>query len=280
MLNTGLGPAWNPRAGVHPDPVAGGVFLGKVIAVTNQKGGVAKTTTCVNLAAAVALNGKRVLLVDIDPQGNATSGTGLNRNNLKRCIYNVLITGDPLRNVTHACASVAGVDVVPATLQLAGAEIEMVGIPERELLLRKALAKVRGDYDYTLIDCPPSLGLLTLNALGAADSVLIPIQCEYYALEGLSHLMSAVQLVQRRLNPRLGIEGVLLTLFDGRTNLAIQVVEEVKRHFGNKVYRTIIPRNVRLSEAPSFGQPVVVYDPKCRGAEVYSDLAKEVMERG
>ncbi|MEW6540285.1 MAG: ParA family protein [Bacillota bacterium] len=254
--------------------------MGKVIAVTNQKGGVAKTTTCVNLAAALALNSKRVLLVDIDPQGNATSGTGLNRNSLKRCIYNVLITGDPLRNVTHACASVAGVDVVPATLQLAGAEIEMVGMPERELLLRKALGKVRGGYDYTLIDCPPSLGLLTLNALGAADSVLIPIQCEYYALEGLSHLMSAVQLVQRRLNPRLEIEGVLLTLFDGRTNLAIQVVEEVKRHFGNKVYRTIIPRNVRLSEAPSFGIPVVVYDPKCRGAEVYGDLAKEVMERG
>lgn len=254
--------------------------MGKVIAVTNQKGGVAKTTTCVNLGAALALNNKRVLLVDIDPQGNATSGMGLDRNSLKRCIYNVLIAGEPIRSVMRTCESVSGVDVVPATLQLAGAEIEMVGVPERELLLRKTLAKVRGDYDYTLIDCPPSLGLLTLNALGAADSVLIPIQCEYYALEGLGHLMSAVQLVQRRLNPRLQIEGVLLTMFDGRTNLAIQVVEEVKRHFGNKVYRTIVPRNVRLSEAPSFGKPVVVYDPKCRGAEVYGDLAKEVMERG
>lgn len=252
-------------------------MLGRIIAVTNQKGGVAKTTTCVNLGAALAMQGKKVLVVDIDPQGNATSGLGIERDSLRRCIYNVLIDDVALRTVIQPCASVPGLEVVPATLKLAGAEIEMVGMADRELILKRALVKVQGDYDYLLIDCPPSLGLLTVNALSAADSVLIPIQCEYYALEGLGHLMSAIQLVQRRLNTRLAIEGVLLTMFDGRTNLSIQVVEEVKRHFRQKVYSTIIPRNIRLSEAPSFGKPVVVYDPKCRGAEVYQELAKEVM---
>ncbi|MBE0467389.1 MAG: ParA family protein [Candidatus Desulforudis sp.] len=254
--------------------------MGRVIAVTNQKGGVAKTTTCVNLGAALALGGKRILIVDIDPQGNATSGLGVNRDRLKRCIYNVLIEGVSLRTIIEHCSAVQGLDTVPATLQLAAAELELVGVPERELVLKQALAKIRDDYDFILIDCPPSLGLLTLNALGAADSVLIPIQCEYYALEGLGHLMGVIQLVQRRLNPKLVIEGVLLTMFDGRTNLAIQVVEEVKRHFRKQVYGTIVPRNIRLSEAPSFGKPVVVYDPKCRGAEVYQELAKEVMGNG
>lgn len=254
--------------------------MGRVIAVTNQKGGVAKTTTCVNLGAALALSGKRVLIIDIDPQGNATSGLGVNRDRLKRCIYNVLIEGVSLRTIIEHCSAVQGLDTVPATLQLAAAELELVGVPERELVLKQALAKIRDDYDFILIDCPPSLGLLTLNALGAADSVLIPIQCEYYALEGLGHLMGVIQLVQRRLNPKLVIEGVLLTMFDGRTNLAIQVVEEVKRHFRKQVYGTIVPRNIRLSEAPSFGKPVVVYDPKCRGAEVYQELAKEVMGNG
>jgi chromosome partitioning protein len=254
--------------------------LGRVIAVTNQKGGVAKTTTCVNLGSALALKDKRVLVVDIDPQGNATSGLGVERDSLKRCIYNVLIEGDALRSVIQPCRVVRGLDVVPATLRLAAAEIEMVNLKDRELVLKQALMKVRDDYDYLFIDCPPSLGLLTLNALGAADSVLIPIQCEYFALEGLGHLMGTIQRVQRRLNTRLGIEGVLLTMFDGRTNLSIQVVEEVKKYFRQKVYRTIIPRNIRLSEAPSFGRPVVVYDPKCRGAGVYQELAKEVMGSG
>jgi chromosome partitioning protein len=241
---------------------------------------VAKTTSCVNLGAALAMRDKRVLVIDIDPQGNATSGFGLDRDSLKRCIYNVLVENDSLRAVMQSCRVVRGLDVVPATLKLAAAEIEMVNLPERELVLKQALVKMRDDYEYILIDCPPSLGLLTLNALGAADSVLIPIQCEYYALEGLGHLMNVIQLVQRRLNPRLSIEGVLLTMFDGRTNLSIQVVEEVKRHFRKKVYRTIVPRNIRLSEAPSFGKPVVVYDPKCRGAEVYRELAEEVMGNG
>jgi len=254
--------------------------LGRVIAIANQKGGVAKTTTCVNLASALALNEKRVLLIDIDPQGNATSGLGVDRDGVKRCVYNALIDGDSLRSLIYPCRVIKGLDIVPASLRLAAAEIEMVGVPDRELVLKKALQKVRDNYDYIFIDCPPSLGLLTLNALAAADSVLIPIQCEYYALEGLGHLMGTIQRVQRRLNTKLTIEGVLLTMFDGRTNLSIQVVEEVKKYFRQKVYRTIIPRNIRLSEAPSFGKPVVVYDPKCRGAEVYRELAREVMASG
>lgn len=254
--------------------------MGKVIAVTNQKGGVAKTTTVVNLGAALALRGKKVLVVDIDPQGNATSGLGIKHEEVEQSIYDVLIGACTLASVFRRCPSVEGLDVIPATLRLAGAEVEMVGLPERELVLKKALQPHRGAYDYVLIDCPPSLGLLTLNALAAADSVLIPIQCEYYALEGLGHLMSAIQLVQRSLNPRLEIEGALLTMFDGRTNLSIQVVEEVKRYFRKKVYKSIVPRNVRLGEAPSHGMPVVIYDPKCRGAEVYTELAEEVMANG
>jgi len=254
--------------------------LGKVIAVTNQKGGVAKTTTVVNLGAALALRGKKVLVVDIDPQGNATSGLGIRHDEVEQSIYDVLIGACTLASVFRHCPSVKGLDVIPATLRLAGAEVEMVGLPERELVLKKALQPHRDAYDFVLIDCPPSLGLLTLNALAAADSVLIPVQCEYYALEGLGHLMNAIQLVQRSLNPRLEIEGALLTMFDGRTNLSIQVVEEVKRYFRKKVYSSIVPRNVRLGEAPSHGMPVVIYDPKCRGAEVYSELAEEVMANG
>lgn len=250
--------------------------MGRVIAITNQKGGVAKTTTAVNLGAALALNGKRVLLVDIDPQGNASSGVGFDRNEIEECIYDVLIGKRDLPAVLRPCECVPGMNVIPATLRLAGAEIEMVGIPGRESILKRALAPVRDKYDYVLMDCPPSLGLLTVNALTAADSVIVPLQCEYYALEGLGHLMNAIQLVQRQLNPGLEIEGVLLTMFDGRTNLSIQVVDEVKRHFKKLVYGTVIPRNVRLGEAPSYGKPVVVYDPRCRGAEVYRELAKEV----
>jgi len=252
--------------------------VGKVIAVTNQKGGVAKTTTAVNLGAALALLGKRVLVIDMDPQGNATSGLGIKADGSGKTVYHVLVGDAALTDVLQDCPSVGGLIVAPADLTLAAAEVEMVNLPDRELVLKKALGPVRGGFDYVLIDCPPSLGLLTVNALSAADSVLIPIQCEYYALEGLSHLMNAIQLVQKGLNPSLTIEGALLTMFDGRTNLAIQVVEEVKRYFKKKVYKTIIPRNVRLSEAPSHGVPVVVYDPKSRGADMYMELAKEVME--
>jgi len=240
---------------------------------------VAKTTTAVNLGACLAGLGKKVLLVDMDPQGNATSGLGVNREELEHCIYDVLINGVSLKSVKLTTAS-DNLDVIPATIQLAGAEIELVSAISRELKLKKALQKEKELYDYVFLDCPPSLGLLTLNALAAADSILIPIQCEYYALEGLGQLMNTIQLVQKHLNPNLVLEGVLLTMFDARTNLSIQVVDEVKTYFKSKVFATIIPRNVRLSEAPSHGKPIITYDPKSRGAEVYQDLAKEVIENG
>jgi chromosome partitioning protein len=250
--------------------------LAKTIAITNQKGGVGKTTTSVNLGACLASLGKRVLLVDIDPQGNTTSGIGINKADVDNCIYDILI--NEVHPKDAICATnVPNLNIIPATIQLAGAEIEMVSTISREVRLKKALQQVSKDYDYILIDCPPSLGLLTINSLTAADSVLIPIQCEYYALEGLSQLLNTVRLVQKHLNTSLQIEGVLLTMFDARTNLGIQVIEEVKKYFQQKVYQTIIPRNVRLSEAPSHGQAIITYDPRSKGAEVYLELAKEVI---
>lgn len=253
--------------------------MGKVISIANQKGGVGKTTTSVNLGACLAYIGKKVLLVDTDPQGNATSGAGIDKGEVQQCIYDVLVEDANIKEVIRATA-VDGLYSVPATIQLAGAEIELVPTISREVRLKRAISTIKDDYDYIIIDCPPSLGLLTLNALTASDAVIIPVQCEYYALEGLSQLLSTVRLVQKHLNHNLMIDGVLLTMLDARTNLGLQVIEEVKKYFRDKVYRTIIPRNIRLSEAPSHGQPIILYDPKSRGAEVYLDLAKEVAANG
>ena len=250
--------------------------MSKIIAVANQKGGVGKTTTSVNLGASLASLGRKVLLVDIDPQGNTTSGIGINKADVDNCIYDVLINDVHPRDAMVE-TSIPGLTLIPATIQLAGAEVELVPIISREIRLKKSLTLVRDMFDYILIDCPPSLGILTINSLTAADSVLIPIQCEYYALEGLSQLLNTVRLVQKHLNKSLKIEGVLLTMFDARTNLGIQVIEEVKKYFQQKVYQTIIPRNVRLSEAPSHGQSIITYDPRSKGAEVYLELAKEVI---
>jgi chromosome partitioning protein len=251
----------------------------KVISIANQKGGVGKTTTSVNLSACLAHLGKKVLLVDIDPQGNATSGIGIEKADVNQCVYNVLVDDVEAKNVILNTA-IPNFDIIPATIQLAGAEIELVPTISREVRLKRALDTVKGNYDYILIDCPPSLGLLTLNSLTASDSIIIPVQCEYYALEGLSQLLSTVRLVQKHLNKNLAIEGVLLTMLDARTNLGIQVIEEVKKYFQDRVYKSIIPRNVRLSEAPSHGKPIITYDPKSRGAEVYLELAKEVIDNG
>lgn len=251
--------------------------MAQIIAIANQKGGVAKTTTAVNLGACLSELGRSVLLVDMDPQGNASSGFGVDKLRIRHCIYDVLINGAPAESVLIK-SDFEHLDILPATIQLAGAEIELVSAISREVKLKRALDPLRSRYDYIIIDCPPSLGLLTLNALTAADSLLIPIQCEYYALEGLGQLVNTIKLAQKHLNPDLHILGVVLTMFDARTNLSIQVVDEVKNFFKEKVFQTIIPRNVRLSEAPSHGRPVITYDPKSRGAEVYRELAKEVAE--
>lgn len=253
--------------------------MGKIIAITNQKGGVGKTTTTVNLGASLAELGNRVLLVDIDPQGNATSGVGINKGELDACIYSLII-GDAKTSEVIVRTEVKNLSIIPATIQLAGAEIELVSTISREEKLKSVLRPLQEHYDFILIDCPPSLGLLTINALTAATSVLIPVQAEYYALEGLSQLLNTIRLVQKHLNRNLLIEGVLLTMFDARTNLGIQVIDEVKMYFQEKVYQAIIPRNIRLGEAPSHGKPITVYDPKSKGAEVYLELAKEVLSVG
>lgn len=250
--------------------------MGKIIAFANQKGGVGKTTTAVNLAASLAEQGKKVLVCDFDPQGNATSGFGIDPRSFKTSVYELTVCDAP---VEDGIIKTKWVDVIGANVNLAGAEIDMIEMDRREYRLKMVLDQVRDAYDYIFIDCPPSLGLLTLNSLCAADSFLVPLQCEYYALEGLTQLMTTVRAVQRGLNENIRMEGVLLTMFDGRTNLSIQVVEEVKRHFGKKVFATVVPRNVRLSEAPSHGEPITAYDRYCRGAEAYMALAQEFLRR-
>lgn len=250
--------------------------LSKIIAIANQKGGVGKTTTSVNLSSCLAYKGKKVLVIDIDPQGNTTSGLGVDKKNIKQSIYDVLINDVSIEEtIVDSCLE--NLKLCPSNIQLAGAEVELVSVISRENRVKSAISGIKDEFDFIIIDCPPSLGLLTLNSLTAADTILVPIQCEYYALEGLSQLMNTVKLVQKHLNPRLDVEGVVLTMFDARTNLSIQVVDEVKKYFKNKVYQTIIPRNVRLSEAPSYGLPIILYDGKSKGAESYMDLAEEVI---
>lgn len=246
------------------------------MAIVNQKGGVGKSTTAVNLGACLAMLNQKVLLVDIDPQGNASSGVGIDKSKLEYCIYDMLIHDEDIENVIVK-TKIDNLEIIPATIDLAGAEIELVTAISRETRLKNCLSNIRDKYDYILIDCPPSLGLLTLNSLNASDVVLVPIQCEYYALEGLGQLMRTIQIVQKHLNPDLEIDGVVLTMYDARTNLAQQVIEEVNAHFKDQVYKSIIPRNVRLSEAPSFGQPICTYDPNSKGAKAYMSLAREVI---
>ena len=251
--------------------------MGKAIAIFNQKGGVGKTTTNINLSACLAKKGCRVLLLDIDPQGNTTSGLGISKRDMTDSMYDVLIHDDYDPHQAIRKTMVEGMDIIPASVELAGAEVEMVRLDGRDRRLKNALNIVRDDYDYLFIDCPPSLGLLTVNSLTAVDSVIIPIQCEFYALEGVSQLMSTIALVKRGMNKNLSIQGVLLSMFDGRTNLSIQVVEEVKRFFKNKVYSTVIPRNIRLAEAPGYGLPIIEYDSKSLGARAYMRLADEFL---
>ena len=252
--------------------------MGRVIAVANQKGGVGKSTTVINLSACLAEKGKKVLTIDIDPQGNTTSGLGVDKNSVENTLYELLLEQADVKDVIVKDA-VENVDLIPSNVNLSGAEIELIGVEEKEYILKKIIDKIRRKYDYIIMDCPPSLSMLTINALTAATSVLVPIQCEYYALEGLSQLIHTIELVQERLNKRLKIEGVVFTMYDARTNLSLQVVENVKENLNQNIYKTIIPRNVRLAEAPSYGQPITIYDSKSSGAESYRLLAEEVINR-
>lgn len=252
--------------------------MGRIIAIANQKGGVGKTTTSINLAASLAEKGKKVLVIDMDPQGNTTSGFGVDKNNLDNTIYE-LILGECSVQESIIKNVIDNVSIIPSNVNLAAAEIELIGVDKKEYILKKEIDWVKDNYDYIMIDCPPSLSMLTVNAMTTANSVLVPIQCEYYALEGLSQLIHTVNLVKERLNPELAMEGVVFTMYDSRTNLSAQVVENVKEHFHQKVFNTLIPRNIRLAEAPSYGMPICMYDPKSSGAESYKNLAQEVIDR-
>ena len=252
--------------------------MGKIIAIANQKGGVGKTTTSINLSAALAEEGKKILVVDIDPQGNCTSGFGIDKNRQEFTVYELLLD-DCTINECMQREIMKGIDLIPANVNLAASEIELIGIPRKEFILRDALDYIKDDYDYIIMDCPPSLNVLTVNAMVAADSVIVPIQCEYYALEGLSQLIHTINLVKARLNRKLDIEGIVFTMFDARTNLSAQVVENVKEHVEQHIYETVIPRNIRLAEAPSYGEPITLYDRRSSGAAAYRELAKEVIRK-
>lgn len=252
--------------------------MGRIIAIANQKGGVGKTTTAINLSACLAEKGQKVLAIDMDPQGNMTSGLGLDKDSIEKNIYDLMIGESDVNEVLQIEAQ-ENLDVIPTSIDLSAAEIELIGVEDKEYIIKNAIQSIRNNYDYIIIDCPPSLNMLTINAMTTADSVLVPIQCEYYALEGLSQLIHTVELVKERLNPILEIEGVVFTMYDARTNLSLQVVENVKDNLQQNIYKTIIPRNIRLAEAPSYGMPINLYDPKSAGAESYKRLADEVMNR-
>ena len=252
--------------------------MGRIIAITNQKGGVGKTTTAINLSACLAEKGKKVLSIDMDPQGNMTSGLGVDKDDIEKTVYDLIIGQAPIEDVIVRDA-LENLDVLPTGIDLSAAEIELIGVEEKEFIIRKEVHRIKDNYDFIIIDCPPSLNTLTINAMTTADSVIVPIQCEYYALEGLSQLMHTIQLVQERLNPNLEMEGVVFTMYDARTNLSLQVVENVKDNLNQNIYKTIIPRNIRLAEAPSYGMPINLYDSKSAGADSYRRLAEEVIER-